>query len=254
MPAIHCDQLFQGVSAPHATGGQPPYWYQLGQAPWLPEHLWHQDITPGTTHTLTIKDANGCTNTSNWTMPAIYPQGMAHLPASTTVLPGEDFLVTWTPYLPNNLIASIQWAPASLLSCTDCTNPIANTLATDTIHLLLTDIFGCSQQLSMLLPVSNDLQLFIPNAFSPNGDHINDTWHIYGSPHQIHSILQLTVWDRWGGIVFQANDWPINSERHGWNGMARNQPLDPGVFVYMIELKLTNGSRVTHSGNVLLIR
>ena len=73
-------------------------------------------------------------------------------------------------------------------------------------------------------------QLFIPNAFTPNGDGINDTWHI--ETLQAYPNADVKVFNRYGEMVF---------DNHGfnklWDGKYKGRIVSPGAYVYIIDLK-----------------
>jgi gliding motility-associated-like protein len=89
-------------------------------------------------------------------------------------------------------------------------------------------------------------KIYVPNIFSPNGDGNNDI--LFVRSEYIQS-LTFKVYNRWGETVFEGKD--INE---GWNGEQKGKRCDPAVFVWYLEAVMTNGSVVTLSGNVTLVR
>jgi gliding motility-associated-like protein len=253
-PQVNCEELFTGTLNAYAAGGTAPYEYQFAGGEWQNEATWLNELWPGESYPLTIRDANGCELESEWIMPAVYPDGMASLDNPIKLPLGITAPVVWELYVPENLLASIEWQPAGQLSCTDCLTPELTAQQSGVVELYLEDLFGCSQQLQAELIVEDRVDVFLPNAFSPNGDDKNDQWLLFGNTLQVERIEELLIFDRWGNLVFQATDWPINSERHGWDGTFRGQPLDPGVYAYSIRFRLVNGERRTLGGDVLLLR
>ncbi|MFY9310218.1 MAG: gliding motility-associated C-terminal domain-containing protein [Bacteroidia bacterium] len=88
--------------------------------------------------------------------------------------------------------------------------------------------------------------VFVANVFSPNGDGNNDILHLLGN-----SIdeLTFTIYDRWGGKVFETTDASV-----GWDGSFKGKPMNVGVFVYFAKGKFKNGEEFDRSGNVTLLR
>ena len=253
-PQVNCEELFNGALAAYAAGGTAPYQYQLAGGTWQNDATWLDGLWPGENYSLTIKDANGCELQTEWIMPALYPDGMASLPGPINLPLGITSLVAWELYVPENLLDSIAWQPAEQLSCADCLDPELTARQSGVVELYLEDIFGCTQQLQAELTVEDRVDVFLPNAFSTNGDDNNDEWYLFGNTLQVERIEELLIFDRWGNMVFQATDWPINSERHGWDGTFRGQALDPGVYAYSVRFRLVNGERRTLGGDVLLLR
>jgi len=94
-------------------------------------------------------------------------------------------------------------------------------------------------------------QLWVPNAFTPNGDGLNDLFQAVLSDNGIE--FELSIFDRWGGILFHTNNKEI-----GWDGMFQGQPLPPGVYTWRISYQATDhyGMKRTiiEKGIVSLIR
>ncbi len=85
----------------------------------------------------------------------------------------------------------------------------------------------CSSPLAPVnIKVFDSLRIYIPNAFSPNGDGVNDRWHIFVQAPT--KKLQVSIYDRWGSMVFQSNDPNLS-----WDGTAAGHPLS-GTFVYIV--------------------
>ncbi len=250
-----CEQLQTENLQLSAIGGVPPYQYQLAEnGSWVNGQQWWQDLVPGEETQVLVQDANACEQSFNWMMPPSYPNGMAWLPEQVKMVLGSTETLDWECYVPADLVAELRWEPQEQISCSDCLFPDITALYPDEIVLYIEDIFGCNQLLNSSLIIDNSVDFFFPNAFSPNGDDQNDTWLVFGNEAQIKRIARLLIFDRWGNMVFKADDWPINSERHGWDGRFRGQLLDPGVYVFSIELLLVNGEKQTVGGDILLLR
>ena len=121
------------------------------------------------------------------------------------------------------------------------------------VQLFVTDIFGCSDSLRFLIRAEDRLDVFVPNAFSPNGDQNNDIWQIFGNADQVVGIDEVLVFNRWGSLVFSARDWPLNNPNYGWDGFHRGTRLPSGPYVYSIRFRLRDGTRKVKGGEVLLV-
>lgn len=89
-------------------------------------------------------------------------------------------------------------------------------------------------------------RLFVPDAFTPNGDGLNDLLEVKGSTN--FQSLQMTVFNRWGEVVFRTEN------REGWNGTISGQPAQPGTYAYRISVVNQEGQKTEKTGSVLLIR
>jgi gliding motility-associated-like protein len=96
-------------------------------------------------------------------------------------------------------------------------------------------------------------RVFIPTVFSPNNDRINDRFFIQDGGNVL-TIKSFKVFDRWGGLVFQAQNILPNDESIGWDGSLNNRQLPPDTYVYLAEIVFKNGETVIKKGDITLIR
>ena len=94
---------------------------------------------------------------------------------------------------------------------------------------------------------------YVANAFSPNGDGTNDTFF----PQDDGDILRIhrfMVFDRWGGLLFTAEDLPPNNPLVGWDGSYGGQPALTGTYVWVMDADFRSGDRSVERGTVNIIR
>lgn len=119
-----------------------------------------------------------------------------------------------------------------------------------TVKLTVVDEFGCEKTITKTdyISVEEYLNLWIPNAFSPNGDGLNETFFIKG---RLISTASIWIYDRWGGKVFEAID-NIDFE---WNGKdMQNNDLPEGVYAYRIKYTIYSGETKEIKGTVTIIK
>lgn len=97
---------------------------------------------------------------------------------------------------------------------------------------------------STINPFGNGI--YIPNAFTPNGDGTNDLFLVYGTSIK---TMQLKIYNQWGGLVFTSNDIT-----KGWDGMYHGNNASAGVYAYTLEAKMLDGKQVIKRGSFTLIR
>ena len=118
------------------------------------------------------------------------------------------------------------------------------------------DFVTCTLDSFVLVGVENscaDGYIFLPNAFSPNGDLLHDNFYLQGSG--LTNVNSFAVYDRWGVLLFESLNTLPNNEMNGWDGRSKNgERCNEGVYIYRYEVQCTNGDRVQGSGNVTLIR
>ncbi len=152
-----------------------------------------------------------------------------------------------------SLIDRFLWAPASSLSCSDCSNPMATpTRTTDYVVTVFTD-HGCQDSDKVTITVLCDKsQLFIPNTFTPNGDGHNDVFYPRGVG--LDQVQSFRVYNRWGEVVYQRSKFNLNDKAAGWDGTYKGQQLPPDVFVYIVEAICDNGDLIQWKGDITLVR
>ncbi len=143
---------------------------------------------------------------------------------------------------------SYQWSPADGLSCTDCPNPLLTATIPATYTLEVSNDGMCIASCQYVVEVAFDQPgVYIPSAFSPNGDGINDLFTAYGKFLQIERLL---IFHRWGGMAYEAH-----GPDAAWDGTSKDKPAQPGVYVYLLEYTDTRtGERFMKSGEVVLVR
>lgn len=131
-------------------------------------------------------------------------------------------------------------------------NPIYTFEDTGKVRVLLvvTHNSGCKDSLSKVLDILPEVRWFMPNAFSPNGDSVNDEFFGKGFLEGA-SDFQFTIWNRWGELVFEANDPGAR-----WNGRVKNTgSMSPvGLYVYVVTFTGPRGKKFEYRGYVALVR
>jgi gliding motility-associated-like protein len=126
---------------------------------------------------------------------------------------------------PTNI--SYLWTPATSLSSATVLNPVATPSADITYTLRATDNnTNCFTEDSVKIIVIS--KLFIPNAFSPNGDGLNDTWKIPAMV--LYPDATVSIFNRYGEIIYETKNYISNP----WNGSYRGKQQPNGTYVYII--------------------
>lgn len=199
-------------------------------------------------HQITTKNYWDCLTT----VQAIIPEpaeGVADiLPGDTTLQLGESvqFTSTFSPYS-SSVINSYNWSPSTGLSCIDCPNPIVNPYnrVTDFV-LTITYNDHCVATATVRVLVENNLPVYIPNAFTPNGDGNNDIFLIYGEGIK---TVDLKVFNRWGELVFDSNN-----QFSGWDGSYKGVLQNNAVYSYVANITYLDGKKLQRIGSITLVR
>lgn len=153
-----------------------------------------------------------------------------------------------------NAIYDLQWTPAEGLSCTDCLAPLATPAMTTTYVLRYAYGNDCVDSTEITITrVSGEI--VISNIFTPDGDGSNDYFYVQ-LPNNFDGIVKsMRIFDRWGNSIFIAENIAPNTPEAGWGGDFSGKELQPGVFVYTIEIQLNGeaNARILY-GNVTLMK
>lgn len=150
---------------------------------------------------------------------------------------------------------SYKWSEADeiqTISCLDCAQTVVTPFFDTRYRVMVTDAAGCEETDFIDVKVDRNVYVWIPNAFSPNDDGINDYFYMVGRfPYNIESF---EIFNRWGQRLFQNKEIAVNNEYQGWDGISGGQMMTPDVYVYRIVLSFIDGSKQYFSGDVTLIR
>jgi len=173
------------------------------------------------------------------------------LPADTTIDLGNIVDISSI----TNLSDSIQyvWTPTEGLSCINCPDPIATPLFTTLYTLSVIDSNGCVVNSEILITVLKDRGIYIPNAFSPNGDGVNDRLLVYAGSG-VNQVLKFRIFDRWGELVFEDNEFQPNDSTRGWDGYFKGEAMQTGVFAYYAEIEFADGVVLLYKGEFSIVR
>ncbi|MEO1624039.1 MAG: choice-of-anchor L domain-containing protein [Bacteroidota bacterium] len=233
------------------SGGLPPYLYSLDGG----QNFVQLDsiALEAGSHRLVVQDANGCQLEEVFDMPGAPPLWVEAGP-STEIPLGATHRIVARTNVPDEQIAVVEWTPSESLSCGDCLEPLARPLEDTRYQIRLQDDKGCEATDVIDLWVDTERNVYIPNAFSPNDDGVNDHFTVFSDAYGIRHIRRMQIFDRWGGLLYDALQLPHNQPGQGWDGTAAGQKLNTGVFVYLIEVEFVDGVVEQYQGDVTLLR
>ena len=205
--------------------------------------------------TLKIKNINGCTdsvmmlytgsnreykiNGVSATKYIVYPRD-----DSTLLIDDADSAVLYT------------WSPTEGLSTPNKSSTFASPSERTLYTVKVEDNRGCVDYKTIDIDVHEyscgENVVYVPNAFSPNGDGENDYMRIRGEEI---TFLRLSIFNRWGQLVFESENINMTkNETLGWDGSYQGVKQEPGVYVYQLEVQCSDNRVFTKKGNITLIR
>jgi gliding motility-associated-like protein len=144
---------------------------------------------------------------------------------------------------------SYEWSPTTGLSNSNSQNPLASPDQTTTYYVTVSDgdcFYLDSVRVTVIDFECGPPSIFVPNAFTPNGDQNNDVLYVEG---QNLTSVELSIFDRWGEKVFETS-----TQSEGWDGSYKGVPVEPAVFVYKLKATCDGGIIYEEEGNVTVIR
>lgn len=181
----------------------------------------------------------GCVNTAEVEVSIQGPTAEAG--ADTTIFYGE------TAFLDADGGVEYSWSPSTGLSDANSENPTASPETTTTYTVTVTTENGCVFTDQVTVNVSSDALVGVPNAFSPNGDSFNDGFII--TVRGLLSTYNLQVYNRWGQLVFEANNF-----ENSWDGTFNNEQQPMGSYVWVLNYKDLNNVSFVQQGTVIIVR
>jgi gliding motility-associated-like protein len=189
------------------------------------------------TYVVIIQDINAC----KWSESLYIGQRPQHpainLIPATTICEGES--ISLDPITPGWI--HYEWRDGYIGASREFDQ-------TGQYSLIVSDAYNCSTTAHTEVIVENcPFDIYLPNAFSPNGDGHND-W--FGVPYRSNvSAYQLTIYNRWGNLLYESND-----PNPGWDGYYKGGTCPEGVYVYLLNYWGLDGQFYQKRGTVTLIR
>ncbi|MCB0520075.1 MAG: gliding motility-associated C-terminal domain-containing protein [Lewinellaceae bacterium] len=247
---LSCFGVNDGIIYANASGGVAPYEYARAGGPFQSSEVF-TGLAAGT-YSITVRDANGCTVTEDIGV---------NVPVPVSVELGDDIMIemgnsTTLHALVNvdpDSLSAIDWNtivsenPDSLVQ-------VVFPIITTTYTVSVTDENGCNDDDAVTVFVDRRKNVYVPNAFSPNGDGINDVFMIFAKPGQVKNIRSFLVFDRWGETVWEYYNFQPNNPAYGWDGHLRGEEMNPAVFAWFAEIEFIDGEVVLFEGDVALVK
>lgn len=152
--------------------------------------------------------------------------------------PIQDFESTFSDSICQNNCLNIEWFPM------ESSNYLIKAISTE----------GCEAQDSIQVNVETVRKLFIPNAFTPNGDGNNDFFTVFGTKPLVQQVESLRVFDRWGQLVFEKTNFESSTPELGWDGKIGSEEAQEGIYIYSVNVLFLDGETANFSGDLLLLK
>jgi gliding motility-associated-like protein len=142
-----------------------------------------------------------------------------------------------------------SWTPSGSLNDPNSQHPTATPDVTTTYTVTISNN-GCTRDVDVTVwvidVICDDVNIFVPNAFTPNDDQNNDVMYVRGNNI---TDMYFVIYDRWGEMMFETTDMSI-----GWDGTYKGMKVDPAVFVYYLEVTCLGDATYFEKGNITVIK
>jgi gliding motility-associated-like protein len=238
------------ISLSGVEGGTPPYLYSFDGSAFTEQTQFSN--LPAGVYPLIVQDMIGCEHEIAIELEEGNDLWVDAGPDVEAKL-GEVVSLSAEVSIPDSAIASLAWAGLDSLSCYDCLAPALQPSATALYTISVVDENGCTASDELRVFLNKERGIYMPSAFSPNGDDNNDRLFIQGG-QEVAKVRFFEVYSRWGEAVFFVSNAPPNDPAYGWDGSLKGERMNSGVFAWQAEVEFVDGETVLFKGEVLLLR
>lgn len=203
------------------------------------------------TYECSIMDKDGCIK--KWSVEVENSPLLNVLPvADITVESGESVNVKAEVSSAGGYNVNWKSQEANIFSCDNCEETIITPTITSTCWLTAESSTGCAVKIPFTVRIIKNNEIYVPTAFSPNQDGVNDRLTVFGKTGNI--IRSFKIFDQWGELVYSNNSLELNNQSQGWDGKFNGQPMNTGVFIWMADILHKDGTTETLSGESTLLK
>lgn len=237
------------AAASQVVGGTYPYTYSLNGGKPSASSL-YENLEAGR-YSITISDINGCQIDSSSILTS--PQ-IASIEANgdTSVFLGDTISLSVLSDIPLSF-SNTRWTPGFTLLCDTCPQTTAIPNFSRYYLVSVSSVDECISYDSVYVDVTARGRVFLPTAFTPNKDGLNETFYILGGS-EILEITSFQIFNRWGEKIFGEEHLPPHLPEKGWDGTYKGVDVQQGVYLWVAEVEYIDNRVFTYRGTVTLIR
>jgi len=238
-----CDNVAQGSVVISATGGIAPYTYSIDGGAFQSSATF-SGLTPGV-KTITIRDA-ACGTLTKSVIVDVKPSPVVSAGPDKVIVEGYDVMLEGSSNITNPV--SIAWTPNATLTGANTYTPVAKPLITTNYTMSVVSPNGCVSTDNALVTVI-PYCLKVMDAFTPNGDGLNDRWIVTNNGGACTKQVLAAVYNRYGNLVYKNDNYSNN-----WDGTYNGKPVADGTYYYVIKYVLLNETAIILKGDVTILR
>jgi gliding motility-associated-like protein len=247
-----CSRETGSLTFGEVAGGIGPFVYSIDGGRTYAADVVYRGLMPDN-YDLRVQDVRGCEAALPASVPVVRRLEIG-LTDNFALRQGDSVRLAVVLNFDPSEIDTVIWSTAPGLSCYDCLGPVARPLASTNYEVEVRSLDGCRARAQVQILVDERGVIYVPNAFSPNGDGVNDLLSPLAATQRVKRVLSFEVFDRWGNEVYRAVDLPVDGSGGGWDGQLRGKPLNVGVCVWRAEVEMTDRRIVRVNGEVVIMR
>ncbi|MGI9158991.1 MAG: PKD domain-containing protein, partial [Saprospiraceae bacterium] len=218
----------------------------------------HPSLDTGQYH-ITVRNQIGCVLDTNVVLSFTERFELTSNPDSVELRPGESVQFSAQT---NQQGVRYLWKPDLFLDAADSSNPVCTPERSMVYYVYATNSTGCVRvdTVRVSVKINREQEVFIPDAFTPNEDGVNDMFYVRSSSPSVHSLDYIRIYDKYNALVFEAQGTyparlilPENQE-FGWDGTYRGQKAEAGAYRYVIAVRFVDQKVSIFTGTLQLIR
>lgn len=227
-----------------ATAGRPPLTYALDGVTFQSSPVF-EGVGAGT-YPVTVRDADGCTTSQSVRVAGSSGPRIGQAMTSPAQCDQADGSVLVQANGGTGLTYALGGRPFQA-------DPAFSGLALGTYRVTVRDESGCEVTDSVRVGTNCRDIIYIPTAFSPNGDGANESLNVF-FPVDNLKIKRFSVFNRWGAAVFHRSEFVVRSGDVLWDGLGLSAQDWSGSFTYLLDVEFTNGEQYTYRSTLTLIK
>jgi gliding motility-associated-like protein len=241
-----CFETQQGTIEVIASGGVQPIRYSIDAVNYQSAPAFTN--LPSGTYTISALDANDCEAKEVIWINVPLPVNV-ELGDDMIIQPGDTTIIEAIVDIPIDSLSNVSWTGLSNTPCPTCLAQPVAPIITTAYSIAVTNTSGCSDSDDVIIFVEKNIDVYVPNIFSPNGDNVNDRLIISAGP-EVEEIESMEIFDRWGNMVFAKYHFLPDDPGSAWDGGEYNS----GVFAYRMMARFKDGRFEVRNGDVTLLR
>lgn len=245
-----CADDMNGTILGSGIDGSPPYQFSLDGVNFQTIPIFY-DLDEGT-YELFVQDIKGCRDSI--LLDIEDPEQLIADAGPDITIDLSDITSMSGIYYPFEFDITQLWTPNYNLADSTDFNTRAWPYNTTTYTLTVTqDETGCIAQDEMTIFVDKNRLIRIPNVFTPNGDGLNDSFTAFNIKAALE-IDRMLIFNRWGELIYKESNIPLGDLSKGWDGTFKGTRVNPGVYVYLFEIRFLDNEIIPFAGDITVLR